>query len=91
MLLMSGIIQHANDSQQAFSLSSDPSLQNALPALERLHVAWEKASNKSRYSLFVPALKAGMLKLDQYYNRSAESDAHIMAMGKISNLDCLVY
>ena len=23
-----------------------------------------------------------MAKLDQYYNRSAESDAHIMAMGK---------
>ena len=25
----------------------------------------------------------GMQKLDQYYKRSAESDAHIMAMGRL--------
>ena len=86
MLLISGVIQHANDSQQAFSSSSDPSLQNALPALERLYTAWKKASKKSRYASFVPALEAGMQKLDQYYNRSAQSDAHIMAMGKFTIL-----
>ena len=86
MLLISGVIQHANDSQQAFSSSSDPSLQNALPALERLYAAWKKASKKSRYASFVLALEAGMQKLDQYYNHSAQSDAHIMAMGKFTIL-----
>ena len=77
-------MQHASDAQQAFSSSSTPTLQNALPALEKMHAAWKKASSKGRYSYFVPALHAGMVKLDQYYQRSAESDAHIMAMGKSS-------
>jgi hypothetical protein len=49
-----------------------------------MHAAWEKASSKTRYSCFIPALNAGKAKLDQYYQRSAESDAHIMAMGKSS-------
>ena len=87
MLLMFRFIQHANDAQQAFSSSSTPSLQNALPALERMHVVWEKASNRPRYLSFVTALEAGMQKLDQYYKHSAESDAHIMSMGKSSFLD----
>ena len=81
-VLMPDSIQHTSDAQQAFSSSSTPTLQNALPALEKMHAAWKKASSKSRYSCFIPSLNAGMAKLDQYYNRSAESDAHIMAMGK---------
>ena len=81
-VLMPDSIQHASDAQQAFSSSSTPTLQNALLALEKMHAAWKKASSKSRYSCFIPSLNAGMAKLDQYYNRSAESDAHIMAMGK---------
>ena len=80
---MRGLVQHANNAQQAFSSSSSPSLQNALPALERMYAAWEKASSKPRYAFLVPALEAGMAKLDQYYQRSAASDAHIMAMGMI--------
>ena len=88
-LLMHGFIQHANNAQQAFSSSSTPSLQNALPALERMHAAWEKASSKDRYSHFVPALNAGMAKLNQYYQRSAALDAHIMAMGKCSSFSHL--
>ena len=79
-------IQYANDSQQAFLSLSDPSIQNALLALERLHVVWEKASNKSCYTLFVPALEAGMQKLNQHYKHSAESNAHIMAMGKLTTI-----
>lgn len=76
------LLQHADDAQQAFSSASVPTLQNVLPALERMHAAWEKASSKPRYSSFKPALNAGMEKLDEYYQRSAASDAHIMAMGK---------
>jgi hypothetical protein len=75
------LIQHADDAQQAFSSSSTPTLHNALPTLEKLHARWMKASLKPRYSHFVLALEAGMTKLNAYYQRSAESDAHIMAMG----------
>jgi hypothetical protein len=90
-LLTPGSIQYANDAQQAFSSSSAPSLQNALPVLERMHAAWEKASNKPRYSTFISALDSGMQKLDQYYQRSAESDAHIMAMGMFFLSHSLLY
>jgi hypothetical protein len=75
-------LQHADDAQGAFSSASTPTLHNALPTLEKLHAAWEKAANKPRYLHFVRALTAGKDKLDTYYNRSAESDAHIMAMGE---------
>jgi hypothetical protein len=49
-----------------------------------MHATWDKASSKGRYSCFIPALNAGMAKLNQYYQRSTKSDAHIMAMGKSS-------
>jgi hypothetical protein len=74
-------LQHADDAQGAFSSASMLTLHNALPTLERLHAAWEKASSKPRYLHFARALNAGMDKLNSYYQRSAESDAHIMAMG----------
>jgi hypothetical protein len=45
--------------------------------------AWEKALSKDQYSCFVPALNTGMDKLNQYYQHSAVSDAHIMAMGNV--------
>ena len=48
-------------------------------------MAWEKASSKPHYVFLVPALEAGMAKLDQYYQHSAKSDAHIMAMGMVSS------
>jgi hypothetical protein len=75
--------QHADSVQQAFSAAKIPTLQLALPAIEELYMSWEKASMKSRYESFVPALNAGIAKLNTYYERSAESDAHIMAMGNV--------
>jgi hypothetical protein len=76
-------LQHADNSQHAFSVSSRPTLHNALPALERLYTEWEKASKKVRYKTFKPALTASMAKLDEYYHRSGSSDTHIIAMGMI--------
>ena len=69
--------------QQAFSAASTPTLQHALPALEKLHSSWEKAAAKPRYMAFILALTAGMDKLQMYYERSADSDAHLMAMGEL--------
>jgi hypothetical protein len=74
-----------------FTSASTPTLHNTLPpTLEKLHAAWEKASHKDHYSHFVPALDAGKAKLDTYYQRSAQSDAHIMAMGKFIYHSCNV-
>ena len=46
-----------------------------------MYSAWQKASEKPRYDIFKPVLEAAMAKLDEYYQRTAESDAHIITMG----------
>ena len=73
--------QHADIAQQAFSAEAQPTLHNALPEIEKMYSAWQKASEKPRYKIFKPALEAAMAKLDEYYQRTAKSDAHIIAMG----------
>ncbi|KAF8263205.1 hypothetical protein EI94DRAFT_1807644 [Lactarius quietus] len=61
--------------------SKDPNAAIGTPcAINELFTSWEKASTKSCYESFVPALNAGMAKLNTYYECSAESDAHILAM-----------
>ena len=47
-------------------------------------------SLKPRYAPFVPALKAAMEKLNEYYKRTAESDAHIIAMGSHFHIHILM-
>jgi len=53
-----------------------------LPAIEKLYAKWEKALKKAQYAPFHDALQAGMDKLDDYYTKTAESDAHVICMGK---------
>jgi len=74
--------QHADKAQQAFSFSKTPSLHNALPAIEALYAAWSNRAEKEKYSPFREALNAATTKLDEYYQKTASSDAHILAMGK---------
>jgi hypothetical protein len=54
-----------------------------LPALEALHKAWTKRAARSKYRDFVPALKAGLAKIEEYYDRTADSDAYMFAMRQI--------
>ena len=54
---------------------------NALPAVEALHASWMKVVGKEKYKAFHEALDAAMTKLDEYYTKTAASDAHIIAMG----------
>lgn len=75
-------LQHADNAQHTFLTASRPTLYTVLPALEKLYIGWEKASKKPRYKAFVPALTAGLAKLDECYQRTGTSDAHIMAMGE---------
>jgi len=79
------IFQHADNAQQ-FSSDRGPSLQQALPALEALHKAWSSRSANSKYKAFHIALNAAIEKIKQYYDRTSESEAYIMAMCKLSSL-----
>jgi hypothetical protein len=56
-----------------------------------MYAAWEKSSSKPHYACFVSALDVGMAKLDNYYQRSAASNAHIMAMGNTFLFPIVVY
>ncbi|KIL55647.1 hypothetical protein M378DRAFT_57305, partial [Amanita muscaria Koide BX008] len=74
------LLVHADKAQQAFSSATAPSLHNALPVIEALHAAWSSRAEKTRYAPFKDGLLAAAEKLDGYYQKTAESDAHIFAM-----------
>lgn len=73
-------LQHPEQCQQAFSSETSPTLWSAIPAIERLHSAWTKARKNPNYQPFHEALDAGLTKLEGYYEKTADSDAHIIAM-----------
>lgn len=56
-------------------------LHRAIPALEALHKAWSSRAERVKYKRFAPALEAGCAKIDEYYEKTTESPAYIMAMG----------
>jgi hypothetical protein len=66
--------------QQAFSSDQGSTLHLAIPALETLHKAWSSRAEKLKYAHFGPALKAAAAKLDEYYKKTTDSPAYIMAM-----------
>jgi len=86
LLFFTKSLQHTDRAQQAFLAAACPSLYWALPTIETMYAQWDKASSKPWYHFFIPALQAGMEKLDEYYQRTATSDAHIIAMGKWSQI-----
>lgn len=73
-------MQTADKAQQAFSYSSIPTLWNAVPALEKLYSTWEKQRGMPEAEPFINALNAGLKKVNEYYEKTSASDAHIMAM-----------
>ena len=73
-------MQTADKAQQAFSYSSIPTLFNAVPALEKLYATWEKQRSMPEARPFKNALDAGLKKVNEYYEKTSASDAHIMAM-----------
>ncbi|KAF8815623.1 hypothetical protein BYT27DRAFT_7297093, partial [Phlegmacium glaucopus] len=52
----------------------------AIPALEALHRAWSSRSAHPKYERFAPALEAACMKIDDYYEKTTDSPAYIMAM-----------
>jgi hypothetical protein len=45
-----------------------------------LHKAWISRVKRAKYRRYVPALEAGIAKIEEYYNRIDESDAYVMGM-----------
>jgi len=52
----------------------------ALLALEALHKAWTKRPARPKYQAFAPALSAGLAKIEEYYNQTADLDAYTFTM-----------
>ncbi|KAF8232595.1 hypothetical protein L208DRAFT_1271336 [Tricholoma matsutake] len=73
-------LSHADNAQQAFSSDRGTTLHLALPALEALHKAWTKRVTHSKYRDFVPMLEAGLAKIEEYYDHTADSDAYTFGM-----------
>ncbi|KAF8219919.1 hypothetical protein L208DRAFT_1336728, partial [Tricholoma matsutake] len=74
------------NAQQAFSSDRGSTLHLALPALEALHKSWTKRAERIKYFDFVPALNAGLAKIAEYYDCTADSDAYTFAMCSITSL-----
>jgi hypothetical protein len=72
--------KHADNAQQAFSSDQASTLHLAIPALEALHRAWFSRAERPKYERFAPALKAAYMKIDEYYEKTTESPAYILAM-----------
>ena len=79
-MLLTIIPQYADVAQQAFSSEQGSTLHLAIPALETLHRAWSSRVERPKYAWFASALKAAAAKLDEYYEKTTDSPAYIMAM-----------
>jgi len=53
----------------------------AVLALETLHKAWSSGAGWAKYACFAPALDATASKIDEYYEKTTESPAYVIAMG----------
>ncbi|KIK16191.1 hypothetical protein PISMIDRAFT_48578, partial [Pisolithus microcarpus 441] len=80
MQLLLSLLSYAEKAQHAFSSEQGLALHTALPALEALHKAWSTRKSSAKYRDFTSGLNAGLTKVSVYYERTATSDAHIMAM-----------
>lgn len=76
--------QHADNAQQAFLSEQVSTLHLAIPALEALHRAWSSRAERPKYERFFPALEAAYTKINDYYEKTTESPAYILAMSTLS-------
>ncbi|KAG6851447.1 hypothetical protein C0991_009084, partial [Blastosporella zonata] len=78
--LFCSLLSHANKAQQAFSSAQAPTLFDAIPAIKALYQAWSSCGSKTKYFSLKFAITASMEKVNEYYIKSADSKAHIMAI-----------
>ncbi|KAF9456143.1 ribonuclease H-like domain-containing protein [Collybia nuda] len=72
--------QYAEKAQHAFSASKKTTLHLAIPALESLHKAWSTRANSDKYAFFQAALKGAAEKVNEYYEKTNNTDAYIVVM-----------
>jgi len=58
-------------------------------AIEALYTAWTNCTKKEKYAIFEPALDAATCKLEEYYMKTTNSDAHIIMMSS-SQSNCMM-
>ncbi|KIK25428.1 hypothetical protein PISMIDRAFT_73410, partial [Pisolithus microcarpus 441] len=73
-------LQQAEKAQQAFSSEQGPMMHAVLPALEVLFKALSSQREAAKYADFTDALDAGLNKVAEYYEQTAASNAHVIAM-----------
>ena len=66
-------------------------LHAALPALEALYKAWSAQKMMAKYSEFYNGLVAGLAKVTEYYDCTADSDAYVIAMCKSEKMCLSLY
>jgi hypothetical protein len=69
--------------QHTFSADLKFTLHLAIPALEKLHAEWTVKSTKPKYSVFHNAIDEALQKVDEYYQKSSNSNSYMFAMGTI--------
>lgn len=74
--------QFAEDSQHKFSSDLKSTLHLALPALESLHAGWTKCAADPKYRNFSDPLAQALAKVDEYYQKTSNSNAYMFAMGE---------
>ncbi|KAH9853410.1 hypothetical protein C2E23DRAFT_711976, partial [Lenzites betulinus] len=74
------ILADATRYQQAFSSETIPTLHRVIPALETLCTRWEKKLHKMKYSLYHPAIRRGLEKLNKYYTRLDHTNVYILSL-----------
>lgn len=73
--------QSAQNAQHAFSADLRSTLHLAIPALEKLHAEWTAKSAQPKYSVFHDALGEALSKVDEYYQKTSNSNSYMFAMG----------
>ncbi|KAJ6587285.1 hypothetical protein B0H10DRAFT_1204461 [Mycena sp. CBHHK59/15] len=58
----------------------ESTLHLAIPALESLHAVWTKRSDDPEFSRFHNALGQALAKVDEYYNKTSNSNSYMFAM-----------
>ena len=80
------VLKSAQDAQHAFSADFRSTLPLTIPALEKLHAEWTANATQDKYSVFHDALNEALLKVDEYYQKTSNSNSYMFAMGALSLL-----
>ncbi|KAJ7923871.1 ribonuclease H-like domain-containing protein [Mycena leptocephala] len=78
--LFLNVLQSAQDAQHQFSSDLRSTLHLAIPALEKLHAEWTSKGSKDKYFPFHEAIEAALSKVDEYYQKTSNSNSYVLAM-----------